>query len=462
MEISLEHYKGSNIEKGFRETPSLEQLDLFTINKIEKSLVDNFNQGKFSKEIFERELQKIDIVKAGKLSQNGKLRPVHIIDKNGKHTVVWKAPEDIAGLHNEGHKKVRQVERGDTVTYNGETHTVHSISDKHGYWTLVGPDGKKHDKSPARFESIHAPKEDDKPKVEEPKEKGKLEIIQENLNNVPKGTTVSGGGYSFTKKGKNHWETSSGTIKNDETVASMLGSFSDFKVEESKVEEPKVEEKQIEIKLKNNTGIETSEITGIVGEYERIDPYNSDYGRGWRKSDGSNRITEGVFMTSNTDFNVKKNYNIRFKNTDYWNTRHYATISAIERNPRSHASFAGAGATPSETIQSYRQLIQKNNSELERLKSGLEKTKQIASDIKNQLPKLSKGELFVATDDGGRVFVSDDKSKLESSTYSTGGNSDRRAKLKVFDATSPSLVKHELALPMIKGLESFLKHRPDR
>ncbi len=255
MEISLKHYKGSNIEKGFRETPSLEQLDLFTINKIEKSLVDNFNQGKFSKEIFERELQKIDIVKAGKLSQNGKLRPVHIIDKNGKHTVVWKAPEDIAGLHNEGHKKVKEVGKGDTVTYNGETHTVHSISDKHGYWTLVDKNGKKHDKSPAKLEAIHTPKDEGNEVKESKVEKVELnkdttlEEAERLIKTAPIGSIVSWYGKSYEKRKPNVWysmTSGSVSIKNDDEFYHGYGT--NFKpnltltIQEKEYKEPKKSE----------------------------------------------------------------------------------------------------------------------------------------------------------------------------------------------------------------------------
>ena len=159
MEIEKKQYKGSSIEKGMK--PELEDLSFVDLCRVEKALQDNFEKGLMVESTFTGMSERIDLAKAGRVSQNGKLVPVHIIDKNGKHTVKWKNPEDAGN-----HKKVSQ---GHKVTYKGESHTVHKVK-KDGYWTLVDGNGKKHDKSPLRLE-VHKPGEmgDEKPKSEAPK-----------------------------------------------------------------------------------------------------------------------------------------------------------------------------------------------------------------------------------------------------------------------------------------------------
>ena len=89
MEITLQHYQGTPLEKGFNELNTLAE-DIQEINRMEKSLKDNLNKGYIDKTLFDKGIHTLDIMKAGKLSNNGKLKPVHIIDKNGNHRVVWK------------------------------------------------------------------------------------------------------------------------------------------------------------------------------------------------------------------------------------------------------------------------------------------------------------------------------------------------------------------------------------
>lgn len=502
-EIGVNHYNGSYIQKGIevKEPRPLSELSIFDLNRIEKALEENLEKGNISQEVFQRELEKLDIVKAGKLSQNGKLKPVHIIDKNGHHRVVWKLPEEISGMKNEGHKKVRQVGKGDKVTYNGETHEVHSISDKHGYWTLIGPDGKKHDKSPARFEAIHAPKDEEESKDKEPKkeettqnykvgQKVNIDDFGVNREYTIKKISPNGemsleapGTATFTadkkwldenkiepkkeapksdanpKEDNSFSEDPIAALKNTPATSGKSGT------KEPKRELPKENDEPGEnFTIKNNTGIGKEELHGVVSRAKDYkDPYDSEYGDGnWKKTDGTRYVKEGLFTLSDSNFDIKYNFDVSFKNTAVWNPRHYATIDAIRKNPRSHTVYAGAGQTPDETINNYKIGIEKNNKELLRLREGLKKCKEVAQDIQSQLPKLKKGELFVATDTGGHVYISDDKEKLENSLYLVSANTGKKAKLKVFDASSPSVGKHDLGLPMVKGLESFLKNRPDK
>lgn len=166
MEISANDYKGSDLVKGFDSPKPLSELNFVELHAVEKALFFNLAKSKISKETFEKSIEELDLVKAGKVSQNGKLRPFHIIDKNGKHTVVWKSAEDIeklkAGKHDHQHHE--EVGEGHKVTYKGETHTVHKVK-KDGYWTLKDENGKKHDKSPLKLDKVHNPKEGSEPKA---------------------------------------------------------------------------------------------------------------------------------------------------------------------------------------------------------------------------------------------------------------------------------------------------------
>lgn len=193
-QIGKDQYKGSFIEKGITEkkvTP-LNELDYKQLDQVEKGLTLYFEKGLMSYDTFQNELDKIDVVKAGRLSNNGKLVPVHIIDKNGKHTVKWKSPEEA-----DNHKKVGE---GHTVTYKGDTHTVHKVKSD-GYWTLKDQNGKKHDKSPNRLD-VHKPgnMDGDKketPKVEEPKlSQHKVTGFDSKTNTVT--FSVNGKQYSAT------------------------------------------------------------------------------------------------------------------------------------------------------------------------------------------------------------------------------------------------------------------------
>ena len=60
-----------------------------------------------------------------------------------------------------------------------------------------------------------------------------LKNTLEKINDAKKGTVVSGGGYSFTKKGSNYWVNKNGRIFNDSSVNSFLAGFSDFKISKS-------------------------------------------------------------------------------------------------------------------------------------------------------------------------------------------------------------------------------------
>lgn len=60
-----------------------------------------------------------------------------------------------------------------------------------------------------------------------------LKNTLEKINDAKKGTIVSGGGYSFTKKGSNYWVNKNGRIFNDSSVNSFLAGFSDFKISKS-------------------------------------------------------------------------------------------------------------------------------------------------------------------------------------------------------------------------------------
>jgi hypothetical protein len=172
-EIGKDHYKGSAVSESItvKKIKPLSELPDKDLNRIEKALEDNFEKGLMSVDVFDNELHKIDVIKAGRISQNGKLKPVHIIDKNGKHTVKWKLPEDAKNDHHVG--------EGHTVTYKGAKHTVHKVKED-GYWTLKDENGKKHDKSPNRLE-VHKPGEtqDTKPKVEKPAQDSKKEEAKE-------------------------------------------------------------------------------------------------------------------------------------------------------------------------------------------------------------------------------------------------------------------------------------------
>ena len=166
--------------------PELEDLSFVDLCRVEKALKDNFEKGLMVESTFTGMSEKIDLAKAGKISQNGKLVPVHIIDKNGKHTVKWKNPEDAGN-----HKKVSQ---GHKVTYKGESHTVHKVK-KDGYWTLVDENGKKHDKSPLRLE-VHKPGEMGDGKSEAPKE----ENHKTTMINIVDNAMVAGDGDPIKDK----------------------------------------------------------------------------------------------------------------------------------------------------------------------------------------------------------------------------------------------------------------------
>lgn len=60
-----------------------------------------------------------------------------------------------------------------------------------------------------------------------------LKNTLEKINDAKKGTIVSGGGYSFTKKGNNYWINKNGRIFSDSSVNSFLAGFSDFKISKS-------------------------------------------------------------------------------------------------------------------------------------------------------------------------------------------------------------------------------------
>lgn len=184
MEISVHDYEGSTVQGSFINTPKkFEHLSYSELDAVEKALINNFENEKMSEETFKKSLLELDIMKAGKISNHGQLRPMHIIDKNGKHTVVWKSAEDIeklkAGKHD--HQHTSEVGEGHKVTYNGEEHTVHKVK-KDGYWTLKNKDGKKHDKSPGRFDAIHPPESaktlGDTRSPKEQREAGKLSLEQ--------------------------------------------------------------------------------------------------------------------------------------------------------------------------------------------------------------------------------------------------------------------------------------------
>lgn len=86
---------------------------------------------------------------------NPSLVLTHIIDKNGKHKVVWKSPEDSVA-NKSGHKHHEEVSQGHKVSHDGEEQEIHKVK-KDGYVTLKRSDGTKHDKSLKKVK-FHHPK----------------------------------------------------------------------------------------------------------------------------------------------------------------------------------------------------------------------------------------------------------------------------------------------------------------
>jgi len=62
---------------------------------------------------------------------------------------------------------------------------------------------------------------------------GTIQDVEKSLQNAPIGATVYGGGYKWVKTMDNSFKTKNGTLAHTEKVASQVGGFDDFRIEEN-------------------------------------------------------------------------------------------------------------------------------------------------------------------------------------------------------------------------------------
>lgn len=102
-QISLDDYLNNDVVlKSFGlDFNTDEEIDAL-LKKAEEKLEENFGLGKITEEEYDKSLETLDFIKADP-SKVGTLHPVHIVDKAGRHTIVWKKDEYIK---KDGHKKI--------------------------------------------------------------------------------------------------------------------------------------------------------------------------------------------------------------------------------------------------------------------------------------------------------------------------------------------------------------------
>jgi hypothetical protein len=155
------HYTHTLDYFGNTHTHSTQKLhDIFKaidVNGLEGQLFDKLQKGIINNELFQDAMHELEIIKGTDPTNGGQLVPKHIVDKNGKRTIVYVSKDALLPEHHD-------IKAGDKFkTKDGKIHTV--VKDKghadikgksSGHLiTLQDETGRKHDKFIHNLEPHH-------------------------------------------------------------------------------------------------------------------------------------------------------------------------------------------------------------------------------------------------------------------------------------------------------------------